>query len=212
LEAIADVLARHDKMFVLSDEIYEYINFTGSHASLAAITNARERTVTVNGFSKGFAMTGWRLGYMGAPKWLADACTRIQANVTSGASSFAQVAACVALGSDRNVVHDMVDAYKSRRDIVTARLAEIPGVKVSPPHGSFYVFPDISRYLGPRGNSRGIAGTIDFCDFLLDEYHLACVPGEAFGDAKCIRLSFAASIDELTRGLERLRAALASLS
>jgi len=212
LAAIADMMTRHEQLYVVCDEIYEYINFTGQHASLASFAQARARTITVNGFSKAFAMTGWRLGYMGSAPWLAQACAKIQANVTSGASSFAQAAAITALKSDRAAVAEMIREYHARRDLVVKQLSAMPGVKISPPDGSFYAFPDISHFLGRIAKGHAINTTADFCKFLLEEFYLSTVPGSAFGDDKSIRLSFAASEQELTQALERLGQALASFS
>ncbi len=210
LEAIAEVIARNERLYVICDEIYEYINFTRCHTSLASFAEAAARTITVNGFSKGFAMTGWRLGYMGAPQWLADACVKIQANTTSGAGSFAQHGALAALKSDRTHVDEMVQTYRARRDLMVEALTALPGVEISPPDGTFYVFPDISHYLGARGGK--IETATDFCNFLLDDFHLACVPGGPFGDDNCIRISFAASRLLLDKGIDRMAKALDGLS
>lgn len=209
LSDIARMLARHDRVFALSDEIYEYINFAGGHASLAAASaDLQDRVITVNGFSKGFAMTGWRLGYMAAPQWLAQICTRIQANVTSGASSIAQAAGVAALHGPRDAVAEMTASYMARRDLVAEGLTALPGVKLAVPDGTFYVFPDISAYLGRSARGRKIADTTAFCDYLLETHFVSAVPGSPFGDDNCIRLSFAASVEELEKGLARLAQAL----
>lgn len=211
LDAIADMMVRHPNLYILSDEIYETINFTAGHASLAAFEKARARTITVNGFSKAFAMTGWRLGYMGANAQLARACVQIQTNVTSGAGSFAQAAAIEALNGGRAQVDQMVAAYRSRRDLVVSLLEAMPDLKISVPDGAFYVFPDISRVFGKSADGAKITSTTAFCDYLLNKFHLSLVPGTAFGDDNCVRLSFAASEDQLKAGLERLGNALTTL-
>jgi aspartate aminotransferase len=212
LEAHAAMLARHERVHVICDEIYEYINFTGSHASLGSLPEIAERTITVNGFSKGFAMTGWRLGYLTAPRWIAEACTKIQSNVTSGASSFAQYAAIRALEGPRDEVDAMAASYRKRRDYVILRLKSMDNVLVSVPDGSFYVFPDIGPYLETVKHDGPAPAADGFCETLLERHHLACVSGTAFGAATSLRLSFAASMAELEHGLDKLALALGGKS
>jgi aspartate aminotransferase len=204
LEEIAAVLRGHPRLLVLSDEIYEYIAFEGKVPSIGALPGMRERTITVNGFSKSFAMTGWRLGYAAAPAPLARAIAKVQGTFTAGANAFVQHAAIAALEGGRDDVMRMRESYLQRRALVVAGLRRIDGIKVSEPPGTFYVFPDVSSVLGRRGLT-----TVDaFCDWLLDVHGLAVVPGTAFGDDRCIRISFAASEAELTEGLHRLAQAL----
>ena len=212
LEAIAAVFAKHPQVVLLSDEIYEYINFTGSHHSIGSIESVRDRTATINGFSKGFAMTGWRLGYIGAPEWLAAACTKVQGQFTSGANSFGQKAAAFALQSDLKATFEMRDAFLHRRDVVTSLLNAIPGFKVNIPQGAFYSFPDISAFFGKRDGDQIIRNADDFSEFLLHKAHVAMVSGTAFGAPECIRLSFAASEIELRTAIERIAEAVQHLS
>jgi aspartate aminotransferase len=167
--------------------------------------------VTVNGFSKGFAMTGWRLGYMGAPKWIADACSKIQGQFTSGAASFNQAAAAVALNTSLEPTHEMRKAFQDRRDIFVKLLSEIPGFKVNKPTGAFYVFPDISYYFGKSANGQTISNADDLALFLLEEAHVAIVSGSAFGADECVRLSYAAAESELREAVSRIKKAVAKL-
>ncbi|MFO1091192.1 MAG: pyridoxal phosphate-dependent aminotransferase [Hyphomicrobiales bacterium] len=213
LEALAEVVSGHPKLMVLSDEIYEYITFEGTALSFGSLPSMKERTVTVNGFSKGFAMTGWRLGFAAAPEPVAKAIGKIQGTFTAGANYFVQRAALVALESDRSAVEDMRRQYRARRDLVARRLSAINGLVFSPPPGSFYAFPQVARYLGRTDPETGKAiATVDqMSDWLLDRWGLATVPGSAFGDDTCIRLSFAASEAELDEGLTRLEQGLRSL-
>lgn len=211
LEALAAVIAPHPKVFIISDEIYEYINFTGEHASIGTIESVRERTLTVNGFAKGFAMTGWRLGYMGGPQWVADACAKIQGQFTSGANAFGQKAAVTALEADLTPTWEMREAFRHRRDLVYKLLLEIPGMKVNYPQGAFYFFPDISLFFGKSDGKTTIHTSEDFCAYLLEHAHVATVPGSAFGADDCFRLSFAASEEELREAVRRMREALSAL-
>lgn len=213
LEAIAAVVAAHPRVMVLSDEIYEYIAFDGTPASFAALPGMKERTITVNGCSKGFAMTGWRLGWAAAPEPVAKAIGKVQGTFTAGANPFVQRAALAALEGPRDEVVAMREEYRRRRDFVSARLMQMPGVKFDPPPGSFYAFPEVSRHLGRRDPQSGtVMASVDvLSDWLLDHHGLATVPGSAFGDPACIRLSFAASQAELDEGLTRLQRALQSL-
>ncbi len=211
LYAIADVLAGHEQIIVVSDEIYEYINFVGSHASIGTHPAIKDRTVTVNGFAKGFAMTGWRLGYMGAPLWLAKACAKIQGQFTSGANAFGQKAGAVALTSDMTPTWQMRDAFKKRRDLVVGLLKDIPGLKVNVPQGAFYAFPDVSDYFGKSFNGQTIRNADDLAEYLLAEAHVATVSGAAFGAPECLRLSFAASEEDLSEACRRIKEALGKL-
>jgi aspartate aminotransferase len=211
LKAIADVVAQHDNIYIVSDEIYEYINFTDQHASIGAFENVKDRTITVNGFSKGFAMTGWRLGYIGAPKWIASACTKVQGQFTSGASSFGQKAAAYALDADLTPTHKMKDAFLKRRDMVIKMLKEIPGMKVNEPQGAFYIFPDISEFFGKTDGQTTINNADDFCEYLLYHAHVGVVTGTAFGADNCFRISYAASEKELIEACKRMKVSLARL-
>jgi aspartate aminotransferase len=211
LQAIADVIARHDNVFIVSDEIYEFINFTGKHVSIGSLPNVKDRTITVNGFSKGFAMTGWRLGYIGAPQFIADACSKIQGQFTSGANSFAQKAAAYALDADMQPTHDMRAAFDHRRRIVIEGLEKIPGMKVNRPQGAFYIFPDIREFFGKSVGDHLIKNADDFCEYLLMEAHVATVSGDAFGAPGCFRISYAASEEELREAIRRIDEAVRKL-
>jgi aspartate aminotransferase len=208
LKSLVAVLKDYPDVVVLSDEIYEYINFTSKHDSIGCFEEIKDRTVTVNGFSKGFAMTGWRLGYMGAPKWIADACSKIQGQFTSGAVSFNQAAAAVALNSSLEPTHQMRKAFQERRDIFVSLLSEIPGFKVNKPTGAFYVFPDISYYFGKSANGQTIGSADDLALYLLAEAHVAIVSGSAFGADECVRLSYAASESDLREAVSRIKKAV----
>lgn len=211
LEAYADVLAQHPQVYVVSDEIYEYINFTHEHVSIGSFPQVKDRTITVNGFAKGFAMTGWRLGYLGAPKFIADACTKIQGQVTSGASSFGQKAGAVALSSSLAPTDAMREAFRERRDIVLSMLSEIPGMHTNHPEGAFYVFPDISAFFGKSDGHTVIRDADDFCDYILTNAYVGLVSGAAFGDPRCFRLSYAASEAQLREAIRRIKAVLGKL-
>lgn len=208
LEAIVTVLKKHPQIYVVSDEIYEHINFSGQHVSMASIPGMYERTITVNGVSKAFAMTGWRIGYIGAPEWVAKACTKIQGQITSGANSIAQRATIAALNAPLEKINYMIEAFKERRKLVLNLLNEIPGFKTNEPEGAFYVFPDISYYFGKTLRGKTINNADDFSLYLLEEAHVATVTGAAFGSKNCIRISYAASVDELTEALKRIKSAL----
>lgn len=212
LEALAQVILSVPDLYVISDEIYEHINFSGGHASLAEIPGMEERVITVNGLSKGFAMTGWRLGYIGAPKWIADACTKIQGQFTSGTCSISQRAAITALEADPAVVQEMTDAFKTRRDLVLGLLEDIPGVLTNVPEGAFYVFPDISAYFGKKDGDYTISNAGDLAMYLLQKGHVAMVQGDAFGAPNNLRISYAASETELKEALRRMKEALGRLS
>jgi aspartate aminotransferase len=211
LEAYANVIAPHEHVLIVSDEIYEYINFTHEHVSIGSFPNVKDRTITINGFAKGFAMTGWRLGYMGAPKYIADACSKIQGQVTSGAASFSQKAGAVALMSDLGPTMTMREAFRERRDLVISMLREIDGLKVNHPDGAFYVFPDISAYFGKTDGNVIIHNADDFCDYVMSNAYVALVSGNAFGDPNCLRLSYAASEEQLREAVRRLKDVISRL-
>lgn len=209
LEALAVVLRKHPHILILSDEIYEYINFTNERVtSIAEIDGLYERTITVNGMSKAFAMTGWRIGYMGAPEWIAKACAKVQGQVTSGANAIAQRASIAALKAPKSKIQYMVDEFKRRRDLVLELLNEIEGFKLNIPEGAFYVFPDISSFFGKTLRGRIINNASDFSLYLLEEAMVATVTGEAFGDANCIRFSYAASEKDLREAIRRIKKSL----
>ncbi len=211
LQAYADAIAPHEHVLIVSDEIYEYINFTHEHVSIGSFANVSGRTITINGFAKGFAMTGWRLGYMGAPKYIADACSKIQGQVTSGAASFSQKAGAVALMSDLGPTEAMREAFRERRDIILSLLEEIPGIKTNNPDGAFYVFPDISAYYGKSDGHTTIRNADDFCDYVMSNAYVGLVSGSAFGDPNCFRLSYAASEDMLREAIRRMKGVLGQL-
>ncbi|MEQ1747394.1 MAG: pyridoxal phosphate-dependent aminotransferase [Saprospiraceae bacterium] len=211
LQAYAEVLARHEHVIVVSDEIYEYINFTHEHVSIGSFPQVKGRTVTVNGFAKGFSMTGWRLGYMGAPKFIADACAKIQGQVTSGAASFSQKAGAVALMADLGPTRAMREAFRERRDIVLSMLEEIPGIKSNHPEGAFYVFPDVSAFFGKTDGHNVIQDADDFCDYIMSSAYVGLVSGSAFGDPNCFRLSYSASEEQLREAINRIKNVLSRL-
>jgi aspartate aminotransferase len=211
LEAIAQVVLKHEDLIVIADEIYEHINFTGERVSIASFPGMFDRTITVNGFAKGFAMTGWRVGYIAAPKWIADGCNKVQGQVTSANCSIAQRAALAAIVGDIEPTNKMVEEYHKRRDIVYNLLKEIPGVKSNYPQGAFYFFPDVSSFYGKSDGTSKIKNGDDLCLFLLEKAHVSLVPGGAFGDENCLRLSYAASEKDLREALKRMKEALATL-
>ncbi|MFZ4377569.1 MAG: pyridoxal phosphate-dependent aminotransferase [Saprospiraceae bacterium] len=211
LKAIAQVISKHPGIIIVADEIYEYINFTGKHISIGSFPEVKDQTVTVNGFSKGYAMTGWRLGYMGGPQWLSDACNKVQGQITSGANSFSQKAATFALQTKLPETELMKTAFLKRRDMVLQLLQEIPGVKVNLPLGAFYIFPDISAYFGKKSDKMEINNATDFCDYILQEAFVAVVSGAAFGADECFRISYAASEAELKEAVARMAKVLAQL-
>lgn len=208
LEALAKVLKKYPGIFIVSDEIYEHINFIGSHVSIAGIEGMYERTITVNGVSKAFAMTGWRIGYLGAAEWIAKACTKYQGQNTSGANSIAQRATITALQAPVSSIKHMIDAFHKRRDLVLGLLGDIPGFKLNIPEGAFYVFPDVSAFFGKTLKGTLINNSSDFAIFLLEEALVATVTGEAFGNANCIRISYAASEESLIAAMARIKAAV----
>ena len=212
LKEIADVLKDHPNIVVLSDEIYELINYGEKHVSIGALPGMIERTVTINGCAKGFAMTGWRVGYIGAPLWLAKAANKIQGQITSANCSIAQRAALTALTSTYEPSYEMVKEYARRRELVHGLLSEIPGVEVNMPGGAFYFFPNVSSFFGKSVDGKVIANADDLSLFLLSDAHVSVVTGDAFGDPNCLRLSYAASEEELRTAVDRIKASLAKLS
>lgn len=209
MTALAKVLEKHPNIFVVADEIYEHINFSGTFCSIASIPGMFERTVTVNGVAKAFAMTGWRIGYIGAPEFIAKACTKMQGQVTSGANSIAQRATITAVDADPSVLNEMVAAFKNRRNLVVGLIKEIPGLKLNVPEGAFYVFPDVSSFFGKTLRGTEIKNADDFSMYLLAEANVATVTGDAFGNPNCIRLSYATSEELLTEALRRIKEVLA---
>ena len=208
--ALGAVLKKYPNIYILSDEIYEHINYGVPHFSIAAISDLYDRTITVNGVAKAFAMTGWRIGYIGAPEWIAKACNKIQGQVTSGANCIAQRATIAAVSAPTSKIQYMVDEFKYRRDLILKLLSEIPGFKINQPQGAFYVFPDISSYFGNRINGNKIENANDFALFLLEKAHVATVTGEAFGNPNCIRISYAASVDDIKLAVKRIKKVLSS--
>lgn len=211
LKAIADVLAKYPEITILSDEIYEHINYLGGHESIAQFENVRERVVIINGVSKGYAMTGWRLGWIAAPKWIAAACSKLQGQYTSGPSSITQKAAEAAYTGDQQCVEDMCVAFERRRNLVVKMAQEIPGLKINHPQGAFYVFPDCSSFYGKSFNGKTIHNSGELAMFLLEEGHVACVGGSAFGAPDCIRMSYATSDQNLVTAFTRIKDTLAKL-
>ena len=214
LKGIADVVARHENVFVMADEIYEHINFVGKHESIAQFPEVRDRVITINGVAKGFAMTGWRIGFIGAPLTIAKACNKLQGQVTSATCSIAQKATVRAMEMDPTTSEDIINMrniFRQRRDMVYKLLCEIPGLKVRLPQGAFYFFPDVSSYYGKSFNGTKIENSTDMAFYLLNEANVATVMGSAFGDDACIRLSYATSEDLLREALRRIKEALANL-
>ena len=208
LRALADVLIDYPEIIVISDEIYEHINFTGQHTSMAVFEDMYNRTVVVNGVSKAYSMTGWRIGYIGAPDWIARACNKMQGQITSGANCIAQQATITALESSPEKIKYMIDAFKERRKLILGLIAEIPGFKTNQPQGAFYVFPDISYYFGKIIKGTTINTASDFSMYLLEKANVATVTGEAFGNPNCIRISYAASEEAITEACKRIKKAL----
>jgi aspartate aminotransferase len=208
LQGFADVLADYPDIIVVSDEIYEHINYVGKHASMASIPSMYDRTVTINGVSKAFAMTGWRVGYIGAPTWIARACNKMQGQITSGTNCIAQRAVITALEAPVSKIQYMIDAFAVRRDLILNLLSEIEGFKTDSPEGAFYVFPDVSAFFGKTIKGQKIENATDFSLFLLEEALVATVTGDAFGAPNCIRISYAASNDQIIEAMKRIKAAL----
>lgn len=212
LKALSEVILKYPNLLVVSDEIYEYINFTSSHHSIGQLPGMLERTATINGFSKGFSMTGWRLGYVGAPLWLAKACSKIQGQFTSGASAFGQKAAADILMGNKSECHKMKKAFQERRELVCTLLNQIPLAKINHPEGAFYIFPDFSGVYGRQYQGQTIHNSVDLCNYLLNEAHVALVPGSAFGQDNCIRISYAASNEEIKEAMSRVAKAIEKLT
>lgn len=211
LAALAEVFAKHPGIYIISDEIYEYINFVGTHESIAQFSEIKDRVIIVNGLSKGFAMTGWRLGYIAANADIAKACEKLQGQFTSGTSSITQKAAVVALTTDLRPSMEMVEEFTRRRKRVMELVSEIPGIKCNEPEGAFYIFPDVSAYYGKTDGVTTITNSGDFCMYLLNTAHVSSVMGEAFGEPACVRFSFANSMEKIEEGWKRIKAALAKL-
>ncbi|MAC63001.1 MAG: aspartate aminotransferase [Flavobacteriaceae bacterium] len=208
LRALGKVLEKHPNIYILSDEIYEHINYGTPHFSIASIPELYERTITVNGVAKAFAMTGWRIGYIGAPEWIAKACNKMQGQITSGANCIAQRATIAAVNAPLSQIQYMVDEFSKRREIIIDLLKAIPGIKINQPQGAFYVFPDVSDYFGRTLNNKKIENASDFAIYLLEEAHVATVTGEAFGNGDCIRISYAASEKNIREAIKRISKSL----
>ena len=208
LEAIANVVAKYPQITLISDEIYEYINYSGKHTSIAEFPQVYEQTAVINGMSKAFAMTGWRIGYSACPTWLAIACEKIQGQMTSGANTMAQKASTVALKTPYSEYQFMIEEFRKRRDLVYGLMKEIPGFKVNYPESAFYFFPDISYYIGKNINGNYISDADDFALFLLDHAHVGTVGGVSFGNSNCVRFSYAASESDLKEAMHRIKACL----
>ena len=211
LRAIADVVKQYDELYIMSDEIYEHINFVGGHESMAQFPDIKDRVITINGVSKGFAMTGWRGGIMAAPKWIAQACDKMQGQFTSGTCSITQKAMHAAMELPADSTYYMRDAFLKRRNLVLELMKDIPGFKTNIPDGAFYVYPEVSALFGKKYNEYNINNATDLSMFLLDIAHVALVPGAAFGDDKYIRFSYATSEDKLTEALKRMKEAIEKL-
>lgn len=211
LKALAGVLEKHPNIIIIADEIYEYINFVGQHESIAQFDSMKDRTVVINGVSKGYAMTGYRIGYLAAPLWISKACSKLQSQFTSGPSSIAQRAALKALSTESDFPEEMKKVFKRRRDLVLQGLSEIPGLKYNVPQGAFYVFPDVSYYFGKSDGETTIKDSTDVSLYLLAKAHVATVAGDAFGEPKCIRLSYATSDEKLEKALASMKEAFARL-
>ena len=211
LRALKDVLTKHPGIYVISDEIYEHINYAGRHESMAQFEELRERVIVVNGVSKGYAMTGWRIGWIAAPPWMASACALLQGQYTSGASSISQKAAEAAYTGDQSCVETMRAAFERRKELISELLKDIPGLQVNKPAGAFYIFPECSYYLGKSFNGKKIDTATDLAMFLLEEGHVACVGGDAFGAPGYIRFSYATSDENISQAIERVKKALAKL-
>ncbi|MDY3548582.1 pyridoxal phosphate-dependent aminotransferase [Riemerella anatipestifer] len=209
LEAIANTLAKYPEIVIISDEIYEFLNYEGKHTSIAEFSQVFNQTVVINGVSKAYAMTGWRIGYSAAPQWLASACDKIQGQVTSGANTIAQIASITALEMQPSELQPMIDKFKERRNLAHQLISEIPGFKCNLPKGAFYLFPDISYYFGKTLGDTAINNSDDFAMFLLEKAHVATVGGVSFGDTNCIRLSYATSDEQIIEAMKRIKETLA---
>ena len=212
LAALAEVIKRHEDLFVLADEIYEHINYIGHHESIAQFPGMKERAIIVNGVSKAYAMTGWRIGYIAAPEWIVKGCNKLQGQYTSGPCSVSQKAAEAAYTLDQGCVEEMRQAFERRRDLIVKLASEIPGLEVNKPEGAFYLFPKCSSFYGKRCGERMINNSNDLAMYLLEEGHVATVGGDAFGDPDCFRMSYATSDENICEAMRRIKEALAKLS
>ena len=211
LAALAEVILRHEDLFVLADEIYEHINYVGEHASIAKVEGMRERAIIVNGVSKAYAMTGWRIGYIAAPEWIVKGCNKLQGQYTSGPCSVSQKAAEAAYTLDQECVETMRQAFQRRRDLIVELAKDIPGLEVNVPEGAFYLFPKCSSFFGKTDGKHTISNSTDFAMYLLEEGHVATVGGDAFGDPDCFRMSYATSDDNIREAMRRIKETLAKL-
>ena len=211
LRALADVVLHHEDLFVIADEIYEHINYTGSHESIAQFEGMKERTIIINGVSKAYAMTGWRIGYMAAPEWIVKGCNKLQGQYTSGPCSVSQKAAEAAYTQSQECVEQMRQAFQRRRDLIVALAKDIPGLEVNNPQGAFYLFPKCSNFYGKSHGGRTISNSTDLALYLLEEAHVATVGGDAFGDPECFRMSYATSDDNIREAMRRISQALMQL-
>ncbi len=212
LEALAEVLRRHEQVYIISDEIYEHINYVGSHASIARCEGMYDRTIVINGVSKAYAMTGWRIGFCAAPLALAKACSKLQGQYTSGPCSVSQVAATEAFAGPQECVEEMRQAFERRKELIVRLAREIPGLEVNEPHGAFYLFPQCSSYFGKRFGDKVIENSTDFALYLLEHAHVATVGGDAFGSPRCFRMSYATSDENIVEAMHRIKEALAELA
>lgn len=212
LKAMAEVLERYPNVIIIADEIYEHINYIGKHESIAQFTNLRDRVVVVNGVSKGYAMTGWRIGWIAAPQWIASACSMLQGQYTSGPSSISQKASVAAYTGDQTCVAEMRTAFERRRNLVVKLLNEISGLNVNNPMGAFYIFPECKSFIGKSYNGKNMNSATDIAMYLLEEAHVACVGGDAFGAPGCIRISYATSDENIKNAIARIKIALEKLS
>ena len=211
MAALAEVIKRHDDLFVLADEIYEHINYTGRHASIAQVPGMKERTIIVNGVSKAYAMTGWRIGYIAAPEWIVKGCNKLQGQYTSGPCSVSQKAALVSYTASQQCVEDMRVAFERRRNLIVELAKDIPGLEVNVPEGAFYLFPKCSNFFGKTDGTRVINSSTDLAMYLLEVGHVATVAGDAFGDPQCFRMSYATSDDNIRESMRRIKECLAQL-
>ena len=211
LEALAVVLRKHEGVYIISDEIYEHINYVGAHASIAACEGLKDRTIVINGVSKAYAMTGWRIGFLAAPLAIAKACSKLQGQYTSGPCSVSQVAATEAFAGPQECVEDMRQAFERRKNLIVKLAKEIPGFEVNDPHGAFYLFPKCSYYFGKTDGERTINNSMDFAIYLLEVGHVATVGGDAFGSPECFRMSYATSDENIVEALRRIKEAVSKL-
>ena len=211
LQALAEVILKHDDLYVLADEIYEHINYVGHHESIAQFDGMKSRTIIVNGVSKAYAMTGWRIGYIAAPQWIVKGCNKLQGQYTSGPCSVSQKAAEEAYIASQECVEEMRMAFQRRRDLIVSLAREIPGLEVNVPQGAFYLFPKCDSYYGKTDGECTINNSTDLAMYLLEKAHVATVGGDAFGDPQCFRMSYATSDDNIREAMSRMKAALASL-